>query len=171
MGNKASSRSGLFLMELIISILFFSLAGAVCVRLFVSSHITSQNSVELNYALEWSQNVAEVFYGCNGNEKEMIKVFDNICFGGKENADPEFYLLFDDKFLPLSLTDHQRSGNLSDIDYTYFMKVDISSEEEMIVCNIRADKALSDEVEPAEQDAIYELSVTLFPRKEAVSED
>ena len=66
MNTNTSSRSGLFLMELIISILFFSLASAVCVKLFVSSHTISKDSVELNHSLEWCQNVAEAFYGSNG---------------------------------------------------------------------------------------------------------
>lgn len=166
MRNKASSRSGLFLMELIISILFFSLAGAVCVRLFVNSHIVSRNSVELNHALEWTQNVAEVFYGCNGNEEEMQKLFENICLDGKANADAAFYLLFDEEFYPLSLTEKQRAGNLSDVPYDYYIKVDILSEDELIVCHIWAGKAVSEGTSPEEQEAIYELSVSLFPLKE-----
>lgn len=39
MFKKNSSRSGLFLLELIISILFFSMASAVCIRLFVQAHV------------------------------------------------------------------------------------------------------------------------------------
>lgn len=168
MRNKASSRSGLFLMELIISILFFSLAGAVCVRLFVNSHIVSRDSVELNHALEWTQNVAEVFYGCNGNEEEMQKLFENICLDGKADDDTVFYLLFDEEFYPLTLTEKQRTGNLSDIPYDYFIEVDISSEKELIVCHIWAGKAISEGTSLEEQEAIYELSVSLFPLKEAV---
>lgn len=167
MKNKASSRSGLFLMELIVSILFFSLAGAVCVRLFVNSHIVSRNSVELNHALEWTQNVAEVFYGCNGNGKEVMKLFENVCLDGKVSTDSTFYLLFDEEFYPLTITEEDRLGNLSDIHYAYFITVDISNEEELIVCHIRTDKALPDGMDCKEQDSIYELSVNLFPVKEA----
>lgn len=159
MRNKASSRSGLFLMELIISILFFSLAGAVCVRLFVNAHIVSRDSVELNHALEWTQNVAEVFYGCNGNQEEMVKLFDNVCFDGKTNSDAVFYLLFDEEFCPLTLMEEQRNGKLSDVHYDYFIEADISSAKELMVCHIWAGKARSE--------AIYELSVSLFPLKEA----
>lgn len=167
MRNKASSRSGLFLMELIISILFFSLAGAVCVRLFVNAHIVSRDSVELNHALEWTQNVAEAFYGCNGDQKEMGKLFENICLDGETNDDTGFYLLFDGEFCPLALTEEQRNGNLSDVHYDYLIEVDISSEKELLVCHIWAGKAASESMNPREQEAIYELSVSLFPLKEA----
>lgn len=168
MRNKASARSGLFLMELIISILFFSLAGAVCVRLFVNSHIVSRDSVELNHALGWTQNVAEVFYGCKGNEEEMLTLFENICLDGNTNAGAAFYLLFDEEFYPITLTEEQRFGNLSDIHYDYYVTVEMSGDKELIICNIRVDRAHSDGMSLEKQEAIYELSVSLFPLKEAV---
>lgn len=43
MFKKNASRSGLFLLELIISILFFSMASAVCIRLFVQAHVMDRN--------------------------------------------------------------------------------------------------------------------------------
>lgn len=76
MKNK-SSKSGLFLMELILSILFFSISSAVCIQLFVKSHLISQQSVDLNNAIEWCQNIAEAFYGTNGNMDEMMLLFSN----------------------------------------------------------------------------------------------
>ena len=55
------SRSSLFLMELIIAILFFSLAGAVCIRLFVTAHSISQNTIARNHAITQTQNLAEAW--------------------------------------------------------------------------------------------------------------
>ncbi len=66
MYNK-SSKSSLFLMELIMSILFFSLAAAVCVQLFVQSHTLSKSSVELNHAVVECESLAELIYGTDGN--------------------------------------------------------------------------------------------------------
>lgn len=62
-----SSKSGLFLMELIMSIMFFSLASAVCVELFVKSHTLSKSSVELNHAVVECDSVAEYIDGVGGN--------------------------------------------------------------------------------------------------------
>lgn len=57
------SKASLFLMEFIITILFFSLTAAVCVRIYVSSHLLSSQSVDCNHACMWAENVAELFYG------------------------------------------------------------------------------------------------------------
>ena len=56
-----NSRSSLFLMELVIVILFFSLARAVCVKLFVKAHQMDQNKGNMNHAMIWIQNYAEQF--------------------------------------------------------------------------------------------------------------
>ena len=52
--------SSLFLMELILAILFFSVASAVCVQIFVKSHLLSQKSRALNEAVNLCTNVAEM---------------------------------------------------------------------------------------------------------------
>lgn len=61
MSIRTTSKSALFLMELIIAILFFSVASAVCIRLFVQSHLVSQNTVNTNQSILISQNIAEAF--------------------------------------------------------------------------------------------------------------
>ena len=160
MKTSSSSRSGLFLMELIISILFFSLAGAVCVKLFVNSHIISQNSVELNHALEWSQNVAEVFYGCNGDFNEMTDLFQSQ-FGNctASASDQSFLLLFDNDFEPFATT-HD-----SDWALRYTLQASIEQKEELFYCHIMVQKrSFRPEVSALEN--IYVLSVSLFPQKE-----
>ena len=45
MRHKTNTRSSLFLMELIIAILFFSLASAVCLRMFAKSHQLNTDAV------------------------------------------------------------------------------------------------------------------------------
>ena len=61
------SKSSLFLMELIIALLFFSLASTVCIRLFVKAHSLSAQTVDQNYAVNYAQNMAEAFLGCDGD--------------------------------------------------------------------------------------------------------
>ena len=69
------SKTSLFLMELIISILFFSISGAICIELFVKAHSLSKESVELNNSVLWTQNVSEVFNGCHGNLHKIADFF------------------------------------------------------------------------------------------------
>lgn len=60
MRHKTNTRSSLFLMELIIAILFFSLAGAICLRMFAKSHHLSTDASDLNQAVRQADNVAEL---------------------------------------------------------------------------------------------------------------
>ena len=64
--NRAKS-SSLFLLELILAILFFSIASAVCVQFFVKSHLLSRDAKALN------SSVTEVF-----NAAELLDVSDGI---------------------------------------------------------------------------------------------
>jgi len=54
-------------MEMIIALLFFSLASTVCIRLFVNAHALSAQTVDQNYAVNYAQNMAEAFTGCAGD--------------------------------------------------------------------------------------------------------
>lgn len=60
MRHKTNTRSSLFLMELIIAILFFSLASAVCLRMFAKSHQLSTDASAQNQAVNKAGNVAEL---------------------------------------------------------------------------------------------------------------
>lgn len=63
MKTQAARRSSLFLMELIMAILFFALASAVCVQLFAKAHLTGQATQDLNGAVSQCQSFAEAAYG------------------------------------------------------------------------------------------------------------
>ncbi len=61
-----SSKSSLFLIELIISILFFSLASAACIQLFTKAHLLDKKTQETNQIVIWTQNLAELWYATDG---------------------------------------------------------------------------------------------------------
>ena len=61
MERTPAKRSSLFLLELMIAILFFCLASAVCVQIFVKAHTTSRETQELNTALEKVSGYTELF--------------------------------------------------------------------------------------------------------------
>ena len=69
------SRSSLFLMEMIIAILFFSLASAVCIQLFAKSHLLSTQTVNRNHAVIWAQNLAESYLSAEGDLDKVIILF------------------------------------------------------------------------------------------------
>ena len=67
MNRHDTSKSGLFLIELILSIFFFIIAMAVCLQLFVKAHTLSQDTIAMNHAILWTQNLAELFLGNDGD--------------------------------------------------------------------------------------------------------
>lgn len=69
-----TSKSSLFLMELILAILFFSLASAICVQMFVKGHSLSSDSVKLNHAVIYCESMAEMFYSTDGDLDAMAKI-------------------------------------------------------------------------------------------------
>lgn len=74
--NRHSSKAGLFLMELIIAILVFSIAGAVCVRMFAKAYTLSIRSKELSHAVTIVQSQAEIFYGNPGSVTDADIFYD-----------------------------------------------------------------------------------------------
>lgn len=58
--QKQSRSSALFLTELTLAILFFAAASAVCVQIFVKSHLLSLHSRQLNLAVNESAAIAEL---------------------------------------------------------------------------------------------------------------
>ena len=100
MNRRASSKISLFLMELIIAILFFSLASAVCVRLYSAAHSLSEESINLSNALTWSQNLSEAFYGTKGDVKEMEKLYPEAIVSKDDSEEHVItvVLFFDDEW-------------------------------------------------------------------------
>ncbi len=77
---KQSSKSSLFLIELIIAIFFFIIAATICIQLFVKSHTISSETVSINHAVLWTQNLAEIFTTQNGDYQFLKELFSkNDC--------------------------------------------------------------------------------------------
>lgn len=149
MQTKNSSKSGIFLMELILSILFFSIAAAVCVKLFVTSHQLSDQSVKLNHAVAMAENIAEAFYGCNGNAGELAVLF------------PEAEMDQTDREQAVLTINNTNTGLCA--------FVNINASGELPTCEIRVGTPLqitAYQEQGTEFDSIYELQLTLFPQEE-----
>ena len=77
--------------------------------MFVKSHLISQHSVYLYRAVEYCQNVAEAFYGCNGDLAEMMFLFDN---SSQDPLDDSTYLL-DEQPYTISVTVQEKDSILT----------------------------------------------------------
>lgn len=109
--NDKSSKSSLFLMELIMSILFFSLAAVICLILFIKSHTLSKSSVELNHSVVLCESIAEQFYGNNGVINDGIMYFDKQ-FVECNSKDDAWYML------TYTVNYHNNDVNLLECDIT-----------------------------------------------------
>jgi hypothetical protein len=75
MDKQRGSKLSLFLMELIVAILFFSLSAAVCVRLFTTAHLIAERTENLSSAVMWSQNLTESFMAMGGDLDEISHLY------------------------------------------------------------------------------------------------
>ena len=118
MDQRSNSRLSLFLMELIVAIMFFSLSAAVCVRLFASAHIMAETTESLSNATIWTQNLAEAFEGKKGRLSDMAELFPDAIISYTTSdpsmSDGSLVLLFDDKWNQVNgLADASYVANIS----------------------------------------------------------
>ncbi len=118
------SKSALVLMELIIVILFFSLASTVCIQLFSKSHLLSQQTVNENHAVIYAQNLAECFLATEGDLLQLQSLFP--CSSEDTSAD-SVVLLFDEHWNPCTQDNARYSASLtSHTQETGLIRADIT---------------------------------------------
>ena len=96
MNDQGRSRTSLFLMEMIVTVLFFSLASAVCVQCFVNAHVIGQETQELNHAVAIATGYAEVMRGTDGDIDSIIAVYPDAIKGDESY----FSVFYDENFRP-----------------------------------------------------------------------
>lgn len=84
MNKHSRSKSGLFLMELVIVILFFSISAAVCMRIFSTAKIKSDNSRDISNASVATQSCAESFKVYGDNPKMIAQAMEGTVLGENE---------------------------------------------------------------------------------------
>lgn len=57
--QRHNNTSSLFLLELILAVLFFSVASALCIQIFTKAHLMSQDASDLNFAVNEVSSMAE----------------------------------------------------------------------------------------------------------------
>lgn len=88
--NRHFSKSGLFLMELMIAVLFFGLCAGVCLSMFAKAHQMSVRSQDLTRALNAAQQAAECFKEDTDKIPELL--------GGYELEDGLYAIYYDDNW-------------------------------------------------------------------------
>ena len=154
--NNNARKTGLFLMELIIAILFFSLAAAICIQLFVKSHMISERSIALNHSILLAQNTAEIFYATNGDPEKMASLLgcgessDTAAVADSDNASM-LTLFYTDKF------DRLDPAQAASAVFQQTISLSPDSDPALITCHV----VIS---EPSSGAVIYSLDTTVFQR-------
>lgn len=83
------TRSGLFAIELLISVGIFIFCAAICLGLFSKAESISSESADLNRAVNEARSVSECYKACGGDIDSVSKLLDS-------KADSESIMLFYD---------------------------------------------------------------------------
>lgn len=137
--NRAQS-SSLFLLELILAILFFSLASAVCVQFFVKSHLLSRDARNLNYAVNECSGIAEIVNASDGTA-DALAFIQQLYENAKTDGPSSIRVYYSDEFTPCSPADS-----------SYSLLTALTEEDEMLTADISM-------TETASGSPIYQLTV------------
>ncbi len=182
MDQRSNSRLSLFLMELIVAIMFFSLSAAVCVRLFASAHIMAETTENLSNATIWTQNLAEAFEGKKGRLSDMADLFPDAVISYTTSdpsmSDGSLVLFFDDKWnhvngladssyvANLSITTEDASRVYSDVSDYGISLIGKAAVGEITVIDIRGLDELTPEASVDPKRIIMSVSVDTYLGKE-----
>lgn len=93
MNKYRHSKTSLFLMEIMLDILFFSVLVTICLQLFFKAHNLSEDTTVLHRAVSTCTSVAEVYQsGENGKESIFENYIDAV------ERDQNIVIYFDEKF-------------------------------------------------------------------------
>lgn len=149
-----SSRTSLFLMELIISILFFSLAGAACIQFFVKAHLLNLQAKEQNKAASWSQNLAELWTASDADMPWITEQL-TVCFDAPKDT---LLLSADEKTLRLFFDSDWQLCHEADAAY-FLTFTNNGYNEETLLLNAEVTLQKSSEI-------FYSLSLVHHPALE-----
>lgn len=142
--NRARS-SSLFLMELIIAILFFSVFSAVCVQFFVKSHLLSNDANALTHAVNECASTAEMIHTAD-DLTAAIQILKSLYPDGSypdmqtDPSEADIVIYYDDTFQPCI---KEKAA--------YLLSLHIESEGQMIQTDMHVASANSESY-------LYELS-------------
>ena len=102
--SKSSHKSSLFLLELILSLFFFSLASAVCIQLFAKAHVTEKETEELNHAVPLAESAAEAYHSVLGDLDRLAVLLPD---GHLNSAGDSFQIFYSKDWKPLGPFDEE----------------------------------------------------------------
>ena len=87
--QRHNNTSSLFLLELILAVLFFSVASALCIQIFTKAHLMSQDASDLNFAVNEVSSMAEQM---PDDSLQNATAYYNSSYASCEKADAVYVL-------------------------------------------------------------------------------
>lgn len=87
--QRHNNTSSLFLLELILAVLFFSVASALCIQIFTKAHLMSQDARDLNFAVNEVSSMAEQM--SDGTWQDAVAYY-NSSYASCKKADAVYVL-------------------------------------------------------------------------------
>ncbi len=99
--KRSQRHSSIFLLELMISILFFALVSASCLKVFAKAHNLSEETYNLNHGISQLENVAELLKSIDSSEisnadtvTEVLESFYDKSVEADEEEDATWWIYF-----------------------------------------------------------------------------
>ena len=152
------SRSSIFLMEIIIAILFFSLVSAVCLQVFVKAHNMTEETARLNMAVTVVGNTAEMTKAAESPDKVVDIVKEVYPSAGSiaTDADKEdkSNKEADGLGLPVGFDEDWKSCDTGSTDCRYILQATYDDTVSPVSWHI--------EIRTDADDVIYELNTEVY---------
>ena len=120
-----SSKSGLYLVEFVIVLLFFSIASVVVFQLFVKGSVTSAQAYDINIAVMRDQSITEQVLATGGEDGQLARQFEKSPGG--------YVLYFDGKWN--ETTNHQG---------VYSAMISVSKKDSMLLSDVTMKKGTTE---------------------------
>lgn len=91
MNRTGKSQASLFLIELILAVLFFSLGSSICIRVFAQASLISREAADLSFASSQVSSAAAVFRSSDDPAADAARFFS-----GAETEPDGFSVFYDE---------------------------------------------------------------------------
>ena len=152
--QRHNNTSSLFLLELILAVLFFSVASALCIQIFTKAHLMSQDARNLNFAVNEVSSMAEQISAGTLHS-------DTAASSGDTASDPSTQMP-DDSLQDAAAYYDSSYASCEKADAVYVLTVHYEPDDTLLKAHISMDTV-------ADNRNIYTLDVTKHRQRRAES--
>ena len=159
--QRHNNTSSLFLLELILAVLFFSVASALCIQIFTKAHLMSQDARDLNFAVNEVSSMAEQISAGTLHPATAASSGDTAASSGDTASDPSTQIS-NDAWQDDTAYYDSSYASCEKADAVYVLTVHYEPEDTLLKAHISMDTI-------ADNRNIYTLDVTKHRQRRAES--